>query len=109
MDVSGTRSTMELVCEKNPKETVLKEKHQLAVMKNLPCMYTNADTLTNKMTKLKAYVQHHNPWIIAVTEIIPKNYRIPVQKAITISSLIYLNQRKRHHNPNTQRPGCSGS
>ena len=27
------------------------------------------------------YVQHHNSWIIAVTEIIPTNYRIPVQKA----------------------------
>ena len=44
-------------------------------------MCTNADTLTNKMPKLKAYVDHHNPWIIAITEIIPKNYRIPVQKA----------------------------
>ena len=44
-------------------------------------MYTNEDTLTNKMLKLKAYVDHHNPWIIAITEIIPKNYRIPVQKA----------------------------
>ena len=44
-------------------------------------MCTNADTLTNKTPKLKAYVDHHNPWIIAKTEIIPKNYRIPVQKA----------------------------
>ena len=44
-------------------------------------MCTNADTLTNKMPELKAYVDHHNPWIIAITEIIPKNYRIPVQKA----------------------------
>ena len=44
-------------------------------------MCTNADTLTNKMPKLKTYVDHHNPWIIAITEIIPKNYRIPVQKA----------------------------
>ena len=44
-------------------------------------MCTNADTLTNKMPELKASVDHHNPWIIAITEIIPKNYRIPVQKA----------------------------
>ena len=33
------------------------------------------------MPELKAYVDHHNPWIIAITEIIPKNYRRPVQKA----------------------------
>ena len=46
-------------------------------MKNLPCMHTNGDTLTNKMSELKAYVEHHNPWI---TDIIPKNYWIPVQK-----------------------------
>ena len=47
-------------------------------MKNLPCMNTNGDTLKNKMPELKAYVEHHNPWI---TDIIPKNYWIPVQKA----------------------------
>ena len=47
----------------------------------MPCMYTNADTLTNKIPELKTYVDHHNPWIIAIKEIIPKNYRLPVQKA----------------------------
>ena len=51
-------------------------------MKNLPCMHTNADTLTNKMPELKAFfVQQHNPWIIVVTEIIPNNYQILLQKA----------------------------
>ena len=44
-------------------------------------MCTNGDTLTNKMPKIKAYVEHHKPWIIAVTEIIPHNYQIPVQNA----------------------------
>ena len=33
------------------------------------------------MHELEAYVDYHNPWINAITEIIPKNYRIPVQKA----------------------------
>ena len=33
------------------------------------------------MPKLKACVENHNPLIIAITEVIPKNYRIPVQKA----------------------------
>ena len=43
-------------------------------------MYINADALINKIPELKAYVDHHNPWIIAITEIIPKNCRIPVPK-----------------------------
>ena len=41
-------------------------------MKNLPCMYTNSDILTNKISDLKAYADHH--------EIILKNYYIFMQK-----------------------------
>ena len=77
---NGIGSNMELVCERNPNKKVLKKKTQLTVMKNLPCMYTNPDTLTNKMPELKDVI-HHNPWIIAVTQIITKNHWIPVQKA----------------------------
>ena len=47
----------------------------------MPCMYTNTDTVTNKISELKASVENHNPWIIIITEVIPKNYRIPVHKA----------------------------
>ena len=65
---NGIGSNMELVCERNPNKKVLKKKTQLTVMKNLPCMYTNPDTLTNKMPELKDVI-HHNPWIIAVTQI----------------------------------------
>ena len=52
-------------------------------------MCTNADTLVNKMPKLIAYVEHDKPWIITVTEIIQKNYQIPVQKAELIISNNY--------------------
>ena len=48
-------STMELVCEKNLNKKAFKKK-EIAVMKNLPYIYTNADTLTNKMHGLIAYV-----------------------------------------------------
>ena len=58
-----------------------KKKTPLAVMKNLPCMNTNVDTLKNKMPELITYMEYHNPWIIAMTEIIWKNYCIPRQKA----------------------------
>ena len=48
---------------------------------NIKCMYTNADTLTNKMPELKTLVKDTQPSVIAITEVIPKNYRFPVQKA----------------------------
>ena len=44
-------------------------------------MYTNGEALTIKMPELKACVEHHNHWIITVTEITPKHYWISVQKA----------------------------
>ena len=47
---------------------------------HISCFYTNADTLTNKMSELKAQIEEHSPQILAVTEVIPKNYRFPVQK-----------------------------
>ena len=61
------------ICEKSQYEGI-KEK-------NLPCMYTNGEALTNKMPESKAYVEHHNHWIITITEIIPKHCWIFVQKA----------------------------
>ena len=75
---------MELVYKEDTKENVKKgqstktKTHQIA---NIKCMYTNADTLTNKMPELKALVKDIQPSVIAITEVIPKNYRYPVQKA----------------------------
>ena len=43
-------------------------------------MYTNADTLMNKMLELKSCVDHHNPWIIAITEIIFKTSEYQYRK-----------------------------
>ncbi len=49
-------------------------------------MYTNADTLTNKMAELKCRVDHLNPDIILITETKPKNCRYPVtQQEIDIT------------------------
>ena len=41
----------------------------------LKCMYTNADSLRNKMSELKSVVLKENPHIIAVTEAKPKHFR----------------------------------
>ena len=40
---------------------------------NIRCMYTNADTLLNKMNELKDRIAEQDPTIIAVTEVLPKN------------------------------------
>jgi hypothetical protein len=41
----------------------------------LKCVYTNADSLSNKMTELKTIAIIEKPHVIAVTEVKPKNYR----------------------------------
>ena len=40
----------------------------------LKCIYTNADSLSNKMVELKTIVQIERPQLIAITEVKPKNY-----------------------------------
>ena len=35
-------------------------------------MCTNANTFTNKIPELEAYVDHHNPWIISIEKISKK-------------------------------------
>ena len=75
---------MELVYKEDTKGNIKKgqsTKTKTQQIANIKCMYTNADTLTNKMPELKALVKDIQPSVIAITEVIPKNYRYPVQKA----------------------------
>ena len=52
----------------------------------LTCMYTNADTLTNKMAELKCRVDNIKPDVIMITETKPKHCRYPVtQQEINIT------------------------
>ena len=37
-------------------------------------MFLNADTLTNKLTEFQFLIQHHQPHIIGVNEVLPKNF-----------------------------------
>ena len=39
------------------------------------CLYTNADQFLNKRAELKRLVEIHNPSIIGITDVKPKNYR----------------------------------
>ena len=43
-------------------------------------MYTNADSLLNKMDELRRDIQAKDPDIIAITEVEPKKFRFPVTK-----------------------------
>ena len=45
----------------------------------LNCIYLNADSLLNKRDELRAVVSQTEPDIIAITEVLPKNTRTPVQ------------------------------
>ena len=45
----------------------------------LSCIYTNADQLNNKFNELQLMVKTHDPDIIAITEVKPKNCRFQPQ------------------------------
>ena len=48
-------------------------------------MYINADNLMNKRTELDALIALHNPAVIGIVEVKPKNYRYKIQECeITI-------------------------
>ena len=44
-------------------------------------MYTNCDTLTNKLSELTVAIELNNPDIIVLTEVTPKNNRYTLQKS----------------------------
>ena len=72
---------MELVYKENTKKDIPAVNPNKNKESKLYCMYTNTDTLTNKMPELNGQIVEHQPSVITVTEVNPKNYRIPVQKA----------------------------
>ena len=48
---------------------------------NLKCLYTNCDTVTNKLDELEASIDMNDPDIIVLTEVLPKNNRYTLQKS----------------------------
>ena len=50
------------------------------VTRNLKIMYTNADSLVNKMSNLEILCQCQDPDIVAITEVNPKNARLPLRE-----------------------------
>ncbi len=49
--------------------------------KYLNCLYTNADSLTNKLDELKGLVKDTQPDLIGITEVKPKNNRYNIGPA----------------------------
>ena len=50
-------------------------------IKKLACMYTNTDTLTNKLEELQVFIGIHSPKIIYITEVKPNNLKNSLNKA----------------------------
>ena len=50
-----------------------KPEKPLSSARTIKCMYTNADTLTNKFLELELLVQENDYDVIAVTEVVPKS------------------------------------
>ena len=46
---------------------------------HLSCIYSNVDTLLNKLTELLQVIAHDEPDVICLTEILPQNSRFPVE------------------------------
>ena len=59
--------------------TVHNNVHSYTKVEGIKCLYTNADSLRNKMSELRTIALNSKPEIIAVTEVIPKNYRFNIQ------------------------------
>ena len=48
------------------------------IMNKIKCMYTNADSLMNKLSELKSQVTQSQPMIIGITEMKPKKCRFNI-------------------------------
>ena len=59
--------------------------------KSITCIFTNADTLTNKFPELQTLLEIHRPDIIGVTEVKPKNITVPLTKAkLKINLIVFI-------------------
>ena len=66
---------------KTRKLTLTKQNQHTSTQKiqnNLKCMYTNADSLLNKMDELRRDIQVKDPDIIAITELEKLNQKIQI-------------------------------
>jgi len=61
--------------------TKLNNKQKKENLNNLKCLYTNADSLINKMEELQNYIKIYKPKLIAITEVKTKNNRVSLFKA----------------------------
>ena len=50
------------------------------ITKQVKVLYTNADSLYNKLSELKLVIHEHDPDVVAVTEVKPKKTNFPLQQ-----------------------------
>ena len=69
------------ICDTGPTRGQKAKKDGLKQISHINCMYTNCDTLTNKLSQLTIAIELNNPVIIVLTEFTPKNNRYTLQKS----------------------------
>ena len=74
MEVCNTGPTRGQKIAKNRKTNINR-------ISKLKCMYTNCDTLTNKICELKLAIDSNDPDIIVLSEVTPKNNCYILQKS----------------------------
>ena len=72
-----SRQTKEKVNQEPKKQNqrTKNQKNEANKWNMLGCLYTNADTLTNKFDELKDRIKDHEPAIICITEVKPKHMK----------------------------------
>ena len=66
-----------------PKQKTTKKKPKL-VKDTLTWLVTNCDVLTSKLAEFEETVKIYKPDVIAASEVLPKNFREPIQSEIFI-------------------------
>ena len=65
---------------KNPPKNYQKNRKTTIDSPSLTFMYTNADSVTNKLQEIQAMIEIYKPDIIGITEIKPKNLKYALTK-----------------------------
>ena len=67
--------------KKNIESSNLAKHAKITTISNLKVIYANCDSLSNKFEEMEFVIKLHNPHIIVLTEVAPKNNRYPLQKS----------------------------
>ena len=80
MEVRNSGSTRGTSTKKNIESNLAKHA-KITTISNVKVIYTNCDSLSNKVEVMEFVIKLTNPHIIVFTEVAPSNNRYPLQKS----------------------------